>query len=74
MTPDEQVLASLIADALSGTMRLNLVDIPRLAAAARVVRPERLAPLALTLWLARDPHARALIDRLATKHASEKSR
>jgi hypothetical protein len=64
-TEEEQYLAVLLADALAGRLRITLADAPRLAAAMRRVSPERIAPMALAVWIGRDPRAGAVLDQLA---------
>ena len=54
----ERVVASALADALRGELRVTAADLARLALAARQVPRERIAGLALRQWAANDPRAR----------------
>ena len=60
-TPEEDFIASVLADALRGQLRMGFGDAARIAVAASNLDPKRVAPLALARWAAADPRARDIL-------------
>lgn len=61
---DERLVAELLADALAGRFSLDGTRLARVAVALAGARAERVTPLALRLYLERDPRAAELCARI----------
>jgi hypothetical protein len=60
-TTEEHFIAGVMADALRGELQLGFGDAARIAMSAQRIDAARIAPLALTKWMAADPRAREVM-------------
>jgi hypothetical protein len=69
VSPEEDFIADVLADALRGQLTVGFGDVARIAMSAQRIAPERIAPLTLAKWVACDPRAlhllRVLVQRAA---------